>query len=375
MKKITYLLVLLALLLAGCSGNSSTSSDPDDLSSSDGISSVTDNSSSSISVIPEMSSPTSSSSITQSGGSSVTTGSSTTIVSSSSVGTSSTTVANAPISLFKVGALAKTLNSIGTMASLPYDVDLDTIATTTKFIFLLKSNSASTITGMNFSFDHSAFKVTPDTIVTLSSPTKEVDAQQVIYVTVEHGTLASGIGYTDVLTGNQYGTLTITGHNNDGDFSVTYTMHVYAKRMILYVDVPDTAINAIAGFSDWFVDRVNKTTNTTNTSLYTLRHAYVDPSSDDCYINFSDMTLDTSAYLFMENEKDYYTKYNHNLGTYTLINQADSVIHNLYDRERLLAQRLDSDNTQDKNCVVLVNDNFPFVNGVPTYTPTQRILN
>lgn len=359
MKKINFLLVLLALIFAGCSGNGSNSPTDisDDISSSSAdISTI---SSSSIAVIPEMSSPNSSSAIT----------SSTTVGSSSS-----TALAKAPISLFKMGAMAKTINAVNSMQPLAYDIDLDTIPTTSKFIFLIKSNSASAITGMNFSFDHSAFKVTPDTIVTLASPTKEVDAQQVIYVTVEHGTLAGGIGYTDVLTGNQYGTLTITGKNADGNFSVSYTMHVYAKRMILYVDVPDTAINGDASYT-WNVDRVNKTSNALQSDLYKLRHVYVDPSSDDCYINFSDMTLDTSATLYMKNEKDYFSMANRRSWIYTLIDPTNTVIDTKYWTERELAKRLDGDNTQDKNCVVLVNDKFPFINGNPTYIPTQRILN
>lgn len=359
MKKITYLLVLLALILAGCSGNDSNSPTDisDDISSSSADISTT--SSSSIAVIPEMSSPNSSSAIT----------SSTTIGSSSS-----TALAKAPISLFKMGAMAKTINAVNSMQPLAYDIDLDTIPTTTKFIFLIKSNSASAITGMNFSFDHSAFKVTPDTIVTLASPTKEVDAQQVIYVTVEHGTLAGGIGYTDVLTGNQYGTLTITGKNDDGEFSVSYTMHVYAKRMILYVDVADTAINGQVPYT-WNVDRVNKTSNALESDLYMLRQVYVDPSSDDCYINFSDMTLDTSATQYIKNEKDYYSMVNRRSWVYTLIDPTNTAIDTKYQKARALAKRLDGDNTQDKNCVVLVNDKFPFINGMPTYTPTQRILN
>lgn len=360
MKKINFLLVLLALIFAGCSGNGSNSPTDisDDISSSSADISTT--SSSSIAVIPEMSSPNSSSAIT----------SSTTVGSSSS-----TALAKAPISLFKMGAMAKTINAVNSMQPLAYDIDLDTIPTTTKFIFLIKSNSASDITGMNFSFDHSAFKVTPDTIVTLASPTKEVDAQQVIYVTVEHGTLAGGIGYTDVLTGNQYGTLTITGKNADGDFSVSYTMHVYAKRMILYVDIPDTAISGMAGANDWYVNNANKTSNTSYSNIYKLRQVYVDPSSDDCYINFSDMTLDTSATQYIQNEKDYYSMVNRSSWVYTLIDPANTDIDTKYQKARALASRLDGDNTQDKNCVVLVNDKFPFVNGLPTYTPTQRIIN
>lgn len=157
------------------------------------------------------------------------------------------------------------------MNAIPYNIDLDTIYGTTGFSFLIKNNSTSDITGLKFEFDLDYFKVTPDSIITLGSPSTETGIEQLIKVTIEHGTLASGYGFTNVLTGNQYGTLTISGHNDDGDFSVVYTMHVYAKRMIINIDIPDTVMQV----NDWLLagDR----------HQLAYRYAHVDPSSDDCY--------------------------------------------------------------------------------------------
>lgn len=396
MKKLNYLLILLALILAGCSGNSSTSPDNGDSSSL---------SSSSIGVIPEMSSiAPSSSSENRSAGSSVVAGSSssqgTSSIGTSSQGTSSITqssssviAVNAPIALYKIGGLAKTLNVTNAMNAIPYNVDLDTIRGTASFSFLVKNNSTSDITGLSFKFDLDYFKVTPDSIITLGAPSSATGIEQLIKVTVEHGTLASGYGFTNVLTGNQYGKLTISGHNDDGDFSVTYTMHVYAKRMILTIDVPDTVMIV----NNWYVNRdtVIETPVQTNNQYMaqyhpSYRYVHVDPSSGDCYLNLGEITLDTSVNLMMPDMKDYYTTFYKKDGLTTEYNPngygnvlKDSSATGIAKHIKLFtelngAKRLESYNFMDNNCVVLVNDNWPVTNVSSEvgseWVKTQRII-
>jgi hypothetical protein len=382
MNKITYhLLVLLALIFAGCSGNNSTSSDGDSSTTM----------SSSISVIPDMSSPASSSSVveqpatsstgTSSGGTSVVGTSSETQVSSGS--SSSTVVAsNSPISLYKMGGLAKkTIDVTNTMSAIPYNVDLDTIYGTSGFSFLIKNNGTSDITGLKFEFDLDYFKVTPDSIITLGAPSTSTGIEQLIKVTVEHGTLASGYGFTNVLTGNQYGTLTITGKNANGDFSVTYTMHVYAKRMIITIDVPDT----IRLVNDWFTTQAGTSALTTYQKSY--RYAHVDPSSEDCYLNMGELTLDTSTNLAMPDMKDYYKTFYkkddlnitydpNGLGNVLFDSSATGIATHLkFFNELNGAKRLETYNYMDNNCVVLVNDNWPTTTtGAGNLIATQRIL-
>lgn len=376
MNKINILLVLLALTFAGCSGNNSTSSEGDSSTTM----------SSSISVIPGMSSPSSSSSdVEQSGTSSNNVSSSSGGTSSSdtqaNTGSSSSTVvaSKSPISLYKLGGLAKkNIDVTKTMSAIPYNVDLDTIYGTSGFSFLIKNNGTSDITGLKFEFDLDYFKVTPDSIITLGSPSTSTGIEQLIKVTVEHGTLASGYGFTNVLTGNQYGTLTISGHNDDGDFSVTYTMHVYAKRMIITIDVPDTLVNNVG--SSMYL-------NSRNEAL-SLRHAHVDPSSEDCYLNLGELTLDTSSNLHMVDMEGYYTNFiaNKDLNTmYDVRDKRNDFTTNASDHAKFLnelntAKRLETYNFMDNNCVVLVNDNWPITNGDAQdefrkgWVTTQRII-
>ena len=302
MKKIIFPLVLLALILAGCSGNSSTSPD-------NGESALT--SSSSIGVIPEMSSPVSSSSSNKNQLSSAT-GTSSQGSSSNGTNPSSSSLVNAksPISLYKIGELAKTINVIDGMNELPYNIDLDTIRGTASFSFIIKNNSSSDINNLSFKFDREYFKVTPDSIITLGAPTSATGIEQLVKVTVEHGTLASGYGFADVLTGNQYGKLTISGTNDDGDFSVSYTMHVYAKRMILNIDVPDTVMTV----SNWSLNvdttfdrfRYGGSGQYMSGDHIAYRYVHVDPSSEDCYLNLGEIKLDKSVNLKMPDMKDYY---------------------------------------------------------------------
>lgn len=376
MNKINILLVLLALTFASCSGNNSTSSEGDSSTTM----------SSSISVIPDMSSPASSSSdVEQSGTSSNNVSSSSGGTSSSdtqvSTGSSSSTVvaSKSPISLYKMGGLAKkNIDVTKTMSAIPYEVDLDTIYGTSGFYFLTKNNGTSDITGLKFEFDLDYFKVTPDSIITLGSPSTSTGIEQLIKVTVEHGTLASGYGFTNVLTGNQYGKLTISGTNDDGEFKVTYTMHVYAKRMIINIDVPDTIIH----IGDWYAN-----TDPTILNQKSYRYAHVDPSSEDCYLNMGEITLDTSTNLEMPDMKDYYKKfytiddinttYNPNgRGNVLLDSSATGIATHLkFFNELNGAKRLETYNYMDNNCVILVNDNWPITTpNAYNLITTQRII-
>lgn len=379
MNKINILLVLLALTFAGCSGNNSTSSEGDSSTTM----------SSSISVIPDMSSPSSSSSDVEQSGtssnnvSSSSSGTSSTGTSSDTGSSSSTVVASkSPISLYKLGGLAKkNIDVTKTMSAIPYNVDLDTIYGTSGFSFLIKNNGTSDITGLKFEFDLDYFKVTPDSIITLGSPSTSTGIEQLIKVTVEHGTLASGYGFTNVLTGNQYGKLTISGTNDDGDFSVTYTMHVYAKRMIITIDVPDIVISG----NDWYTTQADKDTYMLNQKSY--RYAHVDPSSEDCYLNMGEITLDTSTNIVMPDMTDYYkkfytkddinTNYDPNGRGNVLIDSSATGIatHLKFFNELNGAKRLETYNYMDNNCVILVNDNWPITTpSAYNLIKTQRIL-
>jgi len=344
MNKITYLIALLVLILAGCSGNSSTSTDPDESSSSvvNSSSSITsstttDGSSSSIAVIPPMSNPTSSSSITQS-------------ITSSTTGSSSATVAKAPIALFKMGALRKTTSVIDEMNALPFDIDLDTITMTTSIYFLIKNNSESEITGLKFAFDKPYFKITPDSIISLGVPSGATGVEQLIKVTVEHGTLATGLGWTDILTGNQYGKLTISGTNADGDFSTTYTMHVFAKRMVAYIDVPDT-IYPVGDF--WYNAHNYKFEMAPNINKV-QPYIYVDNASKGCYVNYyaSNLTLTDTDTLSYSSDREFYNDDNTN----TFISDSTEDLHTQTSRESLLLNIYLNDTQYEYNCVTYVID-------------------
>ena len=327
MNKITYILVLLALILAGCSSNNSTSSDGD--------------SSSAIAVIPDMSSSA-----------------------------TSPIVNKSPISLYKMGGLAKkSIDVINNMPSMSYNIDLDTIHGTTGFSFIIKNNGTSDITELKFAFDLDYFKVTPTNISTLGAPSTATGIEQLIKVTVEHGTLASGRGFTNVLTGTQYGKLTITGKNADGDFSVTYNMRVYAKRMIININMPDTVMEGTIAYG---MGRVN---SLPIYEAHRYRYIQVDTSSEDCYLNMAITTLDTSNNIQMNNMKDYYSIYHHNY-MILLDSSATGITHHAKFYEQLrAASQLNSYSKMDNNCVILVNDNWPAnTQEVGEIIPTQYII-
>jgi hypothetical protein len=181
---------------------------------------------------------------------------------------------NPPFTLHQVGALKKQTSAIKViqpMSEQVYDFDLDTVATTTSFYFIPANSSTSAITGMKLTFDNPKFVVSPDTITTLSAPDKNTGVTPLIKVTVVHGKEALGIGYDDMLSANQYGTLTISGENDDGKFSVNYTMHVYAKRMVITIKYDSIVVKDIASNG--------------STEVIPLFYAEFDSSSAGCYID------------------------------------------------------------------------------------------
>lgn len=163
--------------------------------------------------------------------------------SSSVVSSSSSVVSGPPVMLTKVGVLAKTPAVINQMDSSLYDIELDTVLGTTSNYFIIENNSESDIVGLSITSSHSAFKITPDTLVTLAAPTKKTGLTQLIKLTVEHGKAANGVEIGDLLIGNQYDTLTISGSNAEGYFEVKYIVHVYAKAMILVADTVFGGLN------------------------------------------------------------------------------------------------------------------------------------
>lgn len=166
--------------------------------------------------------------------SSVDTGLSSVVVNLSS--SSSAVESGPPIMLTRVGVLAKTPAIVNQMDSSVFDIELDTILGTTSNYFIIENNSESDIVGLSITSSHSAFKITPDTLVTLAAPTKKTGLTQLIKLTVEHGKAANGVEIGDLLLGNQYDTLTISGSNAEGYFEVKYIVHVFAKAMILVAD-------------------------------------------------------------------------------------------------------------------------------------------
>lgn len=321
MKHFIFLILVMAFFLSGCSGSHHNVVNVDESSSVLG-SSVVLGSSSSIAVVPAM----------------------------SSMFESSSSGLNSPISLYRMGGLAK-LSANEPMAALPYDIDLDTITTTAANYFIIENSDTSAITGLSVTSDNIAFKVTPDSIVSLLAPSKSTGIRQMLKVTVEHGTLASGIGFANVLTGDQYATITFKGTNARGAFSVSYVMHVYAKRMVAYVDVPD---------SMWFA-------NTTMLSsadprnvgvLNSVRHIHVDAASSGCYINFINynVSIDSTTTVVIHNERDI-VSYDVNYAS-VFVQPDGERLEKQYKIENWLSSLLDSGSPRDQNCVVLVIDNM-----------------
>lgn len=188
-----------------------------------------------------------------------------------------------PLSLQRLGAQMKPTSEIKVLPSMAeqvYDFDLDTVATSASYLFIPNNSSTSAITGMKLKFDNPKFVVSPDTITTLSAPDKNTGITPLIKVTVVHGKEALGIGYDDMLTADQYGTLTISGENADGKFSVEYTMHVYAKRMVITIK-EDTAIGGTRG---------------------KLIYAEIDDESNGCYVESGGHVLSSTTRIIRRSD-------------------------------------------------------------------------
>lgn len=215
---------------------------------------------------------------------------------------------NSPFTLHQVGALKKQTSAIKViqpMSEQVYDFDLDTVATTTSFYFIPANSGTSAITGMKLVFDNPKFVVSPDTITTLSAPDKNTGVTPLIKVTVVHGKEALGIGYDDMLSANQYGTLTISGENADGKFSVNYTMHVYAKRMVITIKYDSISVKDITSGSN---------------ELVSLFYAEFDSSSTGCYIDVNDQIITSNTRMIR------YSDLADNMNLTEYLSYGDSVI-------------------------------------------------
>ena len=349
MKKLIYITLLL-LIFVGCSGGKSTSSSDDDIQ----VSSSNQSSSSTTSQVDVSSSAIKAPDINVG------------VVPPMNEVTPPVTK-RSPISLYKVGgaSLNKKLTSVEAMSPLAYDINLDTIAMTSGFQFLLRNSGTSTIKGLKFKSNLPYFKVTPDTIVTLSVPNVATGMEQLIKVTVEHGTNASGLGYADVLTGDQYGTITISGKNADGDFSVSYVMHVYAKRMVLYINHPDTIWSLdpdLAGFvsSDAYFAK--------NNDYGTSPYVYADEHTNDCYVNYVqdkiliDNTSNVNFYSDRMTKDASGNDRTDNADLVKLLQFEKRLYYKLYSLTYM--NIVPSNSPPDMNCVVLVvnkDDNTEFI--------------
>ena len=277
-----------------------------------------------------------------------------------------------PISLYMTTAskvLQKTVQSIDAMKKEAYDIDLDTINATTEFWFIIVNNGDSAITGLKITSDHSSFKVTPDTMVTLSPLNGDVGMITLIKVTIEHGISASGLENANLLTGDQYSHIKFSGNYMDSAFSVTYTMHSFAKRMVVYLNVPDTVL-----MQRWDVITSFQTPHITD-SLYLLqghdnptenysskfRYVYVDANSNDCYVEFSNnnvsYTVDSSFNKTFKSMTEFDALSTEDVYSFVV---TDSVAYNYFIDKTSYTTYFDNYSTylRDRNCATLVIDNY-----------------
>lgn len=277
-----------------------------------------------------------------------------------------------PISLYMTTAskvLQKTVQSISAMKKEAYDIDLDTINATTEFWFIIVNNGDSAITGLKITSDHSSFKVTPDTMVTLSPLNGDVGMITLIKVTIEHGISASGLENANLLTGDQYSHIKFSGNYMDSAFSVTYTMHSFAKRMVVYLNVPDTVL-----MQRWDVITSFQTPHITD-SLYLLqghdnptenysskfRYVYVDANSNDCYVEFSNnnvsYTVDSSFNKTFKSMTEFDALSTEDVYSFVV---TDSVAYNYFIDKTSYTTYFDNYSTylRDRNCATLVIDNY-----------------
>ena len=189
---------------------------------------------------------------------------------------------DSPIALYKTSvgkALAKAITSISEMQPESFDIDFDTVATTTESWLVISNVSKDTITDLSIKSDNPTFVVTPDTIVTMYPAGNSIGLMQMIKVTIVNGINSSGIGADNVIYGNQYATITISGNVGSRAFSTAYTFHAFGKRMLIYIDSTDFIIQK---------------------GLGTTHFAHVDSTSGNCYVKYYSSydyrihTIDTS---------------------------------------------------------------------------------
>ena len=277
-----------------------------------------------------------------------------------------------PISLYMTTAskvLQKTVQSIDAMKKEAYDIDLDTINATTEFWFIIVNNGDSAITGLKITSDHSSFKVTPDTIVTLSPLNGDVGMITLIKVTIEHGISASGLENANLLTNDQYSHIKFSSNYMDSAFSITYTMHSFTKRMVVYLNVPDTVL-----MQRGFVVTSFQTPHVTD-SLYLLsgvgnavknysskfRYIYVDANSSNCYVEFSNnnvsYTVDSSFNKTFKSMTEFEALSTEDVYSFVV---TDSVAYNYFIDKTSYTTYFDNYSTylRDRNCATLVIDNY-----------------
>ena len=146
--------------------------------------------------------------------------------SNSETTTASYSTTGSPISLYKTSVgktLKKSITSIEEMQAESFDIDFDTVPNTTESWLIITNNSEDTITDLSITSDNSTFMVTPDTIVTMYPFERNVGLMQMIKVTIINGASPSGLGIANVIHGNQYATITISGKIRDTTFSTIYT--------------------------------------------------------------------------------------------------------------------------------------------------------
>lgn len=272
--------------------------------------------------------------------------------SNSETTTASYSTTGSPISLYKTSVgktLKKSITSIEEMQAESFDIDFDTVPNTTESWLIITNNSEDTITDLSITSDNSTFVVTPDTIVTMCPFESNVGLMQMIKVTIINGVSSSGLGIANVIHGNQYATITISGKIRDTTFSTIYTFHAYGKRMLIYVDT--TATNL--GYDK-------------DGSGVGHKFAHVDSTSGDCYLTYTNfnsesVTIDTS-YLhtfdidsFAEIDSD------------SLIQVTDSTMYKKYLAQFWVANNIilgyADMNVTDQNCatmaVIRIVDNSP----------------
>lgn len=229
-----------------------------------------------------------------------------------------------PFSLQRLGALQKPTSEIKVLPSMAeqvYDFELDTVATNASYYFIPNNSSTSAITGIKLKFDNPKFVVSPDTITTLSAPDKNTGVTPLIKVTVVHGKDALGVGNDDMLTADQYGTLTISGENADGKFSIDYTMHVYAKRMVITLKYTDLALHTV-------------TANGIDTTVSeALVSAEFDDESNGCYVEVDTIVFTSQTRMITRSDlpdslglTEYHNVYSNKIiGLWSIVQQNKAI--------------------------------------------------